>query len=224
MSVDALVRGVAAGEHLAVEQQRLAGLPGGDLFARQRVEVDAARARAGVVGRASASRRAIGGSRYAGPEPSSTKCAWRVAAQFGIIATGVGGVRRVVDDLDVEHGGQAAQALRADAERVDLLVELDAQLFGRGSAGRARCSSCMSMGSISDSLASSIAFSAVPPMPMPSMPGGHQPAPMVGTVFSTQSTIESDGLSIANFDLVLGAAALGRDGDVDRVARHELAC
>ena len=59
----------------------------------------------------------------------------------------------------------------------------------------------MSIGSISASLASSIAFSALPPMPMPSMPGGHQPAPMVGTVFSTQSTIESDGLSIANLDL-----------------------
>ena len=57
------------------------------------------------------------------------------------------------------------------------------------------------MCSINDSLASSIAFSAVPPMPMPSMPGGHQPAPIVGTVFSTQSTIESDGLSIANLDL-----------------------
>ena len=58
----------------------------------------------------------------------------------------------------------------------------------------------MSMGSISDCLASSIAFSAVPPMPMPSIPGGHQPAPMVGTVFSTHSTTESDGLSMTNFD------------------------
>ena len=28
----------------------------------------------------------------------------------------VGGVGGVVDDLDVEHGGQAAEALRADAE------------------------------------------------------------------------------------------------------------
>ena len=56
----------------------------------------------------------------------------------------------------------------------------------------------MSMSSISDSLAISIAFSAVPPMPMPSMPGGHQPAPIVGTVFITQSTIESLGLSITN--------------------------
>ena len=38
----------------------------------------------------------------------------------------------------------------------------------------------MSMVSISDSFAMTIAFSAVPPMPMPSMPGGHQPAPMCG--------------------------------------------
>ena len=62
-------------------------------------------------------------------------------------------------------------------------------------------SSAMSIGSISDSLAISIAFSAVPPTPMPSMPGGHQPAPMLGTVFSTQSTMESEGLSITNLDL-----------------------
>lgn len=61
--------------------------------------------------------------------------------------------------------------------------------------------SWMSIGSISDSFAITIAFSAVPPIPMPSMPGGHQPAPIVGTVLSTQSTIESDGFSIANFDL-----------------------
>ena len=38
---------------------------------------------------------------------------------------------------------------------------------------------------------------AVPPTPIPNIPGGHQPAPMVGTVFSTQSTNESLGLSIA---------------------------
>ena len=46
-----------------------------------------------------------------------------------------------------------------------------------------------------------MAFSALPPMPMPSMPGGHQPAPIVGSVFTTQSVIESDGLSIASLDL-----------------------
>ena len=56
----------------------------------------------------------------------------------------------------------------------------------------------MSIGSISASLAISIAFSAVPPTPMPSIPGGHQPAPIEGTVFTTHSAIESEGLSIAN--------------------------
>ena len=56
----------------------------------------------------------------------------------------------------------------------------------------------MSMGSISTSLASSMAFSAVPPTPMPSMPGGHQPAPMVGTVLSTQSTRLSLGFIMMN--------------------------
>src|SRR3990167_559631 len=65
-------------------------------------------------------------------------------------------------------------------------------------------SSWMSMDSISTSLAITAAFSAVPPMPMPSMPGGHQPAPISGTVLSTQSTIESDRLSMAHFHFVAG--------------------
>ena len=60
-----------------------------------------------------------------------------------------------------------------------------------------------------------MAFSAVPPMPMPSIPGGHQPAPMVGTVFSTHSTTESVGIEHGELGLGLRAAALGRDGDLD---------
>src|SRR3546814_10502797 len=59
----------------------------------------------------------------------------------------------------------------------------------------------MSMGAISDSLASATAFSAVPPMPMPSMPGGHQPAPICGIISSTQSTMESLGFIILNLVL-----------------------
>ncbi len=41
----------------------------------------------------------------------------------------VGRMGGVVEDLDVEDGGEAAEALGADAEAVDLLVELDAELF-----------------------------------------------------------------------------------------------
>ena len=47
----------------------------------------------------------------------------------------------------------------------------------------------------------SIAFSGEPPIPSDSVPGGHQSAPMVGTMVSTQSTMLSFGSSIANFDL-----------------------
>ncbi len=59
----------------------------------------------------------------------------------------------------------------------------------------------MSMGSISDFFASSMAFSALPPMPTPSIPGGHHPAPISGTISNTQSATESDGFSMANMDL-----------------------
>ena len=57
------------------------------------------------------------------------------------------------------------------------------------------------MGSMSDFFASSMAFSALPPMPTPSIPGGHQPAPISGTISNTQSATESDGFSMANMDL-----------------------
>ena len=44
----------------------------------------------------------------------------------------VGGVGGEVEDLDVEDGGEAAEALGADAEGVDLLVDFDAELFDVG--------------------------------------------------------------------------------------------
>src|SRR3984957_20439209 len=61
--------------------------------------------------------------------------------------------------------------------------------------------SLMSMGSMSDFFASSMAFSALPPIPTPSIPGGHQPAPISGTMSRTQSATESDGFNMANRDL-----------------------
>ena len=55
----------------------------------------------------------------------------------------------------------------------------------------------MFTGSIKLSFANTPAFSAVPPTPIPNIPGGHQPAPIVGRVLTTQSAIESDGFNIA---------------------------
>ena len=107
---------------------------------------------------------------------------------------------REVENLYIDHGGQAAEALGADAQRVDLVEDLQAQFLDR--IGRAASfSSSMSIGAISDLFASSIAFSAVPPMPIMSTPGGHQPAPIVGSVLTTQSTMLSLGLRMVNLDL-----------------------
>ena len=216
------MRGVAAGQHLAGEQQacrrvsrrrlppavsvsrstRLACGDGRPLHVRPagrvgRVELG----RAGAIEREVRvpGRGAVGDHRHR-----------QAAACVGI-----------VEDLDVEHGGQAAQALRADAQRVDLVVELEAQFldpvaFGpRVLAARACRSSPSGLPWPAPS-----PFRRVPPMPMPSMPGGHQPAPIVGTVFSTQSTMESEGLSIDELGLVLGAAALGGELDFDVVCRE----
>ena len=38
-------------------------------------------------------------------------------------------------------------------------------------------------------------------MPTPKMPGGHQPAPILGTDSTIQSATESDGFNIANMAL-----------------------
>ena len=71
-----------------------------------------------------------GGSSATGPLPSRWK--WSVAGGGAVGDHGdgeVGGVGGVVEDLDVEDGGEAAEALGSDAELVDLVVELDAEFF-----------------------------------------------------------------------------------------------
>ena len=94
--------------------------------------------------------------------------------------------------LHIQHGSETAEPLGTDPQLVDLVIEFNPQLSSVVSGPRA-ISSWMSICSIRASLASTAAFSAVPPMPIPSMPGGHQPAPMVGTVLSTHSTTSSEG-------------------------------
>lgn len=59
----------------------------------------------------------------------------------------------------------------------------------------------MSIGSESACLASAITRSALPPTPMPRMPGGHQPAPRLSTVSTTQSATLPLGFSVVNLAL-----------------------
>ena len=46
-----------------------------------------------------------------------------------------------------------------------------------------------------------MAFSAVPPTPIPIIPGGHQPAPILGIVLRTQSVKLSSGFRTVNLAL-----------------------
>ena len=129
------------GEHLAAESSSVS--PGFQLatsLARQRVEIDALRALV-VVGRpvhVGPQVEAAAGRGRPGPEPSSTKCAWRVAAQFGIIATGllaawVGYVAILTSSTVVRPPSPCAPMPSA----LTFVAQLDAQLLESCSAGRA---------------------------------------------------------------------------------------
>ena len=123
--------GIAAGEQFAVEQQHFAGLPGRHFFAGDGVEVDAARARAhGIVGElgpfVERRRRERDRARAVEHEVRVTG-----GGAVGNHRDGqIGGVGGVFLHLHVEDGGESAQSLRADAQGIDLLIELDAQFFG----------------------------------------------------------------------------------------------
>ena len=131
--LNALVRRVAPGEHLAVEQQSLTGLPVGHFFFCQGIEVHAGALH--VVRRPA----------HIGPQVQRRGCqvGWAAAVQHKVrMACGsavgnhghrfagcMGGVHL---DFDVQHRGQAAQALGANAQCVDLFKELQAHVFERG--------------------------------------------------------------------------------------------
>ncbi|MCY1220494.1 hypothetical protein D9M72_325090 [compost metagenome] len=128
--LDALVRRVAAGQHLARQQQGLARLPTGDFFLGQRVQVDLLGL---VVVRRPVHFRPFGQRRRVQARGARAVQLEMRVARGGAVrdhGDGLGGrMRREGADLDVEHRGQAAQALRADAQRVDLFIQFDAQLF-----------------------------------------------------------------------------------------------
>ena len=84
---DPPVSGVAPCQQPARQHERLACLPVENLVARDRIQIHATRIRAGAhctFGQSAGS----GCGSVAGPLPSSTNRACRVAAQFGIRATG----------------------------------------------------------------------------------------------------------------------------------------
>ena len=104
----AFVRGVATGEDPAVEQQQR--------FARFPVAMSALvmpsrfTRREDLKSSASLGQSSSEGGSKPGPEPSSVKCTWRVAAQLGNSATGLTPRAWVLAYLHVQHGRKVHRA------------------------------------------------------------------------------------------------------------------
>ncbi len=123
------MRRVATGEHPARQQQGFAGAPSRDILPGHRVEIDTSSTadvpgdlwpirypRGGQLGRARAIEHEV---RMAGRGAIGDHCNRQIGS--------VGGV---IPDLDVHDCGQPAQTLCADAECIDLVVDLQSQLLG----------------------------------------------------------------------------------------------
>ena len=133
---DAFMGGVAAGQHFAVEQQRLAGFPAGDFFFGQGVEVhffalNVIR-RPVDVGPQIKRRRVQVNRAAAVHDEVGVACGGAVGDHRHRLAGRVGWVHL---DLDVQHGGQATQALCANAKGVNFFHQFDAQGFYLGQLG-----------------------------------------------------------------------------------------
>ena len=129
----ALVRGITPGEHLAIEQQRIARLPARHLFAGQSIKVHTV----AFLG--------IGHPLDLGPQVQAGRikihrtaavkhnmgmaCGRAVRNHSHGLASGMGGIHA---DLHVQHRGQSAQALRANSQGIDLLVQFEPQFLDLG--------------------------------------------------------------------------------------------
>ena len=212
--------GVAAGQHLAVQQQGLAGFPGPDLVARHRVQVHAQHIAAGLTGdlrpilqlrrlqpgRATAVQREVGMARGRAVRDHRNRL--------------VGGVGGIVPHLHVEHRGQAAQALGADAQAVDLFVQFEAQFLSA-----VRCAAGLQVLDV-DRLQQGLlgqhhglfgrAADTHAEHARRAPPGAH-----LRHHFQHPVDHRIGGIQHRELGLGLGSATLGRDVHLDGVARHQ---
>jgi len=132
----------------------------------------------------------------------------------------VGRVGREVAYLHVQHGRQSAQPLSADAQRVDLLVEFDAQLLG--AIGRAPGDQILDIDSLHQRLLGQQHGLLGGTADADTQHARRAPARAHGR-HSLQNPVD-DGIGrVEHGELALGfaAAALGRHRDIDRVAGHQ---
>ena len=124
-------------------------------------------------------------------------------------------------DFDVHHGREPAEPLRADAERVDLVIS-STRNSSSGVAGPRASSSDMSIGLSRASLARSMAFSALPPIPSAINPGRAPSGAEGGKRLEYPVNHRFRGVQANEFGLIFRPAALGSQADSQSVARNDL--
>src|SRR5690606_24736090 len=133
----------------------------------------------------------------------------------------VGGVGRIVLDLDVQYRGQAAQALGADAQRVDLLVDLQAQFLDP--VGRAAGDQVLDVDRLHQRFLGQQHRLLGGAADADAEHARRAPAGAHGR-HGLEHPVDDGVGGIEHHELALGlrAAALGRDDHVHLVARHDL--
>ena len=189
-----------------MRRQDLAGLPGFGFGVGEGVEVDAlGTVGGGVVGELGPGVE-VGWVEVGGALPAKDEVGVAGGGAVGDHGDGeVSGVGGEVEDFDVEDGGEAAEALCANAELVDLVEDFDAELFdvGGGVAGGDAGLELLHVDGVHEGLLGEEHgfLRGCRRCRCPTCQVDTSRRPWWGTVLRTQSTMESEGLSMTNLDL-----------------------
>ena len=219
--MDPLVCRVAPGQHLARQEQAVAMFPAGHFLGREIVEIDLLRCRIGFpghggivvqlgrleIGRARPVQREMGVARGRAVGDHGHRLARRMAG--------------CIEYLHIEHGGQAAQALRPDPLRVHRVEDVDPQLLDIGL--RTALLELAHIDRVHEAELGQLHAVFRSPADTDAEHTRRTPAgPHAGQLFDHPIDDIVAGVHHLELGLVLAPAALGRDIDIDGIARHHL--
>ena len=122
--------GVAAGQHFSIQQEGISRFPCGDFFTGDGVEIDPASSASGLTGDL---RPVFQPGRLERGRAAAVQGEMHMPGGCAVGDDGdglVGRVGREILYLYIQHGGETAQALCADAQLIDLLIQFEPQFLG----------------------------------------------------------------------------------------------
>ncbi len=216
--VDPLVCRIAPGQHLARQQQAVAVVPASHLFGSQRVEIDSLGRAVGLPGNlriiVEAGRFEIGRTRTVEREMRVARGSAVGNHRHGL----AGGMAGRIEYFHVEYRRQSAKALRTDAHGIDRIEDIDAQLLDI--VLRAALLELAHVDRIHQALLRQLhAMLRRATDPDAQHPRGAPARAHRGNLFDHPVDDIVARVHHLELGLVLAAAALGRDVDLDPVPR-----